>query len=101
MDVIRRNWPLIHFIYKNHSKKVLVCILTNLSEKQRIFLSELALNVYRGNVKISYHYKTKLRVHKSIIVQWSKGATNRSLAEHSEVLLQLIKASYNVLKAVV
>ena len=46
-------------------------------EKQRIFFSELALNVYRVNAKISNYYKKKLHVHKAIIVQWSKGATNR------------------------
>ena len=98
MEDIRRNWTLLQFIYKNHSKKVLECILSNLTDKQTIFLSELALNVYRGNVKISYYYKTKLRVHKSIIVQWSKGASKSSLVK---VLLLLIKASYRVLKAVV
>ena len=60
----------------------------------------MASKVYRGNVKISKYHTKKLCVHKSIIVEWSKGATNRSVAEHLEVLLQLIKASYIVLKAV-
>ena len=101
MEHIRSNWPLLLFIYKNESTEVLDCILTNLTEKQIIFLSELALNVYIGNVKISKHYKNKLRVHKSIIEEWSEGASKSSLVQNSEVLLQLINASYRTLKAVV
>ena len=94
MDDIRRNWPLVLFIYKNHSRTVLDCILCDLTEKQTISLLELALNFYRGNVKISNHCKTKLCVHKTIIIECSKGVSKSSLIEKSEVLLLLIKASY-------
>lgn len=99
METIRTHWYLIQFIYKTQSVETIECVLKNLSVKEKRFLSELALNVYKGNVKISSYYRRKLRVHKSLIINWSK--SNHSFASNPLVLIQLVRSSYKVLQAVV
>lgn len=99
METIRSHWYLIQFIYKCHNVEAVKCVLKNLSEKETRFLSELALNVYKGNIKISTYYKSKLRVRKTLIINWSKG--DQSFASNPLVLIQLVKATYKVLSAVV
>ena len=99
METIGSHWYLVQFIYKTQSIDAVKCVLMNLSVKEKRFLSELALNVYKGNVKISTYYKSKLRVYKSLIINWSKG--NHSFASNPLLLIQLVRSSYKVLQAVV
>lgn len=101
MDIIKKQWVLIQFIRATRDIKTIQCVLKSLNKNQVKFLSELALNVYKGNVPINNYYKNKLRNHKSIIIQWAKGTNRSSLVTNPKVVKLLITSSFKTLKSVV
>lgn len=103
--IVRRNWILAKFISSTSNKNILKCLTINLTSDQTRFVCEVVLNVLLGNIRITEHYKKKLKPKKQTLLKLvSKSISDvqrrRLYTKYHNLVRDVIAASVDVLAEV-